>query len=232
VAGTVLNLDQFETRQLLELESRGPGTYEVQMMIRGNSLLSSVFVKSISAGATLKVNYFDTSSGTVQDSERYDLQSHILLTDADAGTTNRIIVPRIHNKPIAEVIVTGGTVEFGVYITVVADFPSEVIFDENTVIPVQGSVKLEGNSDGTKIGNVGDALKVTFSTTQIDAILNSVDRILTITYADFGTRNQRVTKLIYSSPSIPGEEAHKTLAYTLVGNRYRRDSITWSLENV
>jgi len=126
VAGTVLNLDQFETRQLLELESRGPGTYEVQMMIRGNSLLSSVFIKNISAGATLKVNYFDTSSGTVQDSERYNLQSHPLLTDADAGITSRIIVPRIHNKPIAEVIVTGGTVEFGVYITVVADFPVDL----------------------------------------------------------------------------------------------------------
>lgn len=97
---------------------------------------------------------------------------------------------------------------------------------------VQGWVKLKGDSDGTRIGNVGDALKVTFSSTQIDAILNSVDRVLAITYADFGTPSQRVTKLIYSSPSIPGVEAHKTLSYTLVGNRYRRDSIIWSIENV
>jgi len=232
VAGTVINLDQFETSELLELASRSDGTYKAQMMIRGNSILSSVFVKSVSPGATLKVNYFDTTSGTEQLSERFDLNSHALITDADVGETFRIVVSRIHNKPIIEAVVTGGTVEFGVYVTVVSDFPSEVIFDENTVLPVQGLVKLEGNSDGTKIGNVGDALKVTFSTTQLDAILNSVDRILTITYADFGTRNQRVTKLIYRSPSIPGVEAHKTLAYTLVGNRYRRDSITWSLENV
>lgn len=64
------------------------------------------------------------------------------------------------------------------------------------------------------------------------SILKAADRILLITYADFGTPNQRITNLVYSSPSIAGVEAHKTLSYTLVGTRYRRDSIIWSIVNV
>ena len=154
MAGTVINLDQFETSELLEFSSRSDGTYKAQMMIRGNSILSSVFVKSISPGATLKVNYFDTTSGTEQLSERFDLNSHALITDADAGETFRIVVSRIHNKPIIEAVVTGGTVEFGVYVTVVSDFPSELIFDENTVLPVQEKIpETSGNIYELNINN-------------------------------------------------------------------------------
>jgi hypothetical protein len=122
---TTANLDQFETKALLDLENRPAGTYRVKMMIRGNSLLSSVFVKSASLGASLQVNYFDTTTGDENVLERYDLNSHALLTAADAGKTNRIVVSRIHNKPQLEVIVVG-LVEFGVYITAVSDFPVEL----------------------------------------------------------------------------------------------------------
>lgn len=123
---TTLNLDQFQTNNILKLESRGVGVYENKMNIRGNSLLSSVFVKSISPGAVLQVNYYDTTTGSEDTPERFDLNSHDPVTDADAGKTFRITVPRIHNKPIIEAIVTGGTVEFGVYITVVSSFVSDL----------------------------------------------------------------------------------------------------------
>lgn len=63
-------------------------------------------------------------------------------------------------------------------------------------------------------------------------ILNALDRELTIQYADFGTKDQRVVNLIYYSPSNPPIELHKTLLYTQVGNRYRRDNINWSIQNV
>jgi hypothetical protein len=66
----------------------------------------------------------------------------------------------------------------------------------------------------------------------LTSILSAPDRVLLITYADFGTPQQRITLLNYSSPSILGVEAHKTLSYTLVGTRYRRDSIIWSIVNV
>lgn len=120
---TIINMDQFDTNELLKLESRAPDTYNAKMMIRGNSLLSSVYVKSITPGATLKVNYFDTTTGTDGIGERFDLNSHALIDDTAAGKTFRLVIPRIHNKPQVEVIVAGGTVEFGVYITVIADFP-------------------------------------------------------------------------------------------------------------
>lgn len=58
-------------------------------------------------------------------------------------------------------------------------------------------------------------------------ILKSADRESYITYADFGTKNQRVTKIEYSTSTIPANTASKVIAYTLVGNKYKRDSINW-----
>ncbi len=63
-------------------------------------------------------------------------------------------------------------------------------------------------------------------------ILAAKDRVQSITYADFGTKNQRVTQIDYTAPSIgvgPGFTARKSFTYTLVGVNYRRDLITWSL---
>lgn len=144
VVPTLLNLDQYETRELLALESRASSLYTAKMMIRGNSLLSSVFVKSITAGATLKINYYDTTTGTDSSPERFDLNSHNLITAADVGKTFRILVTRIHNKPQVEAIVTGGTVEFGVYISVVSDFPVDIrgaILDEQLAnLPLDGGL--------------------------------------------------------------------------------------------
>lgn len=144
---TSVFLAEFETKALLDLAVRAPNTYTIKMMIRGNSLLSSVFVKSITAGATLQVNYFDSTTGN-EDIERYDLQQHLLINDTMAGETFRIIVPRIHNKPHMEAIVTGGTVEFGVYVSVVSDFAvdlgqavlhlQDAIIEQDKGLPVAG----------------------------------------------------------------------------------------------
>ena len=137
---TVINLDQFHTNDVLKMDVRGAGTYKAKMAIRGNSLLSSVYIKSIDPGVTLKVNYYDTTTGTDGTSERFDLVSHDLLTDANAGETVRITVPRIHNKPQVEAIVTGGNVEFGVYITVVSTLVSDLdlalVRDGDTFFPL------------------------------------------------------------------------------------------------
>jgi len=126
VIPTTINLDQFETNNIFKLESRAAGTYQSKMAIRGNSLLSSVFVQSIDPGATLQVNYYDTTTGTDALSERFDLVGHDLITDADVGKTFRVTVSRIHNKPQIEAIVTGGNVVFGVYITVVSSFVTDL----------------------------------------------------------------------------------------------------------
>lgn len=121
----VLNLNLFETMAAFLLENRGSGTYVKRMEIQGNSILSSVFIKSMAPGSTIEVKYWDTTIG--QDAgERFDLDSHRVITDSDTfPLTNRIEVTRIHNKPRLEVIVTG-TVEFGVYITVVSSFANDL----------------------------------------------------------------------------------------------------------
>ena len=120
---SVIRLSQFETRDIVPIVSRGPGTYLQPLLIEGNSILSSVFVKSIDVGASVLVKYFDTTTGDVPD-ERFDLSEHETITAA--GETNRITVTSIHNKPNVEAIVTGGNVEFGVYATVVSTFATDL----------------------------------------------------------------------------------------------------------
>lgn len=96
------------------------------MQIEGNSLLSSVFVISGDPGASVKVKYFDTTTGDTL-IERYDLDDeHPDVAVADAPVTDRRLVSKIHNKPVMEAIVTGGNVTFGVYVTVVQSFATDL----------------------------------------------------------------------------------------------------------
>lgn len=136
---TDINLGRYQTIDAVKLATYGPGTVVKTMEIKGNAVLSSVFVKSADPGATVKVNYFQTSSGTVPDGERFDLTSHPLLDDTFAGSTSQIVVTRIHNKPRLEYIVTGGNVEFGVYQTVTdqlaSDIDSALVLDQSTFDP-------------------------------------------------------------------------------------------------
>ena len=136
---TSVFLGEFETKSVLDLETRAPGTYYVKMMVRCNSLLSSVFIQTADGGATIKVNYFDTTTGSEDTPERYDLNGHDILGPANAGETNRLLVTKIHNKPVLEVIVAGGSATFGVYVTAVtssaSDIDSALIRDGDPFIP-------------------------------------------------------------------------------------------------
>ena len=84
-----------------------------------------------------------------------------------------------------------------------------------------------GTQDGTVNGT-----QYVFVNNRKEQILRAVDREMDIEYADFGTKNQRVTKITYTASSIgtgAGFIAEKRLTYTLVGTKYRRDSINWVL---
>lgn len=60
------------------------------------------------------------------------------------------------------------------------------------------------------------------------SILNAADRDQEFTYADFGTKNERITQIDYTSATVfPGITARKIFLYTLVGTKYRLDNITW-----
>lgn len=81
---------------------------------------------------------------------------------------------------------------------------------------------------GTQNGLVGGPVFINVSNLR-QQILASHDREQSITYADFGTKNQRVIQIDYSSPTFAGFVAQKVILYSLVSGRYRRDSINWSV---
>lgn len=86
------------------------------------------------------------------------------------------------------------------------------------------SVQLVGSIDGTSAGT-----KYGFINNIKQQILTAQDRQQTITYADFGTKNQRITQIDYTSGTFPGFTVRKQLIYTLVSGNYRRDNINWSV---
>ena len=86
------------------------------------------------------------------------------------------------------------------------------------------NVMLVGSKDGSKTGD-----KFGFINNAKSQILAADDRVQRVTYADFGTKDQRITRIDYTSATFPGITARKAITYTLVGNRYRRDEIDWIL---
>lgn len=88
-------------------------------------------------------------------------------------------------------------------------------------------IKMSGTENGLPTGT-----EFTVVNNRRLQILGAKDREQSITYADFGTKNQRITQIDYTAASIGtgvGYTARKTFTYTLVGTNYRRDSINWTL---
>jgi hypothetical protein len=112
-----------------------------------------------------------------------------------------------------------------------ASVPVTIASDQSP-IPVQATlsdepIKISGTEDGTPTGT-----EFTFVNNRFQQILKARDREETFTYADFGTKNERVTQIDYVAPSIgagPGFTARKTFVYTLVGVNYRLDDIIRSI---
>ena len=115
-------IKEFDTVTPLPLETRGPGTYEVKFLVEGNSILSTIFVSGMDPGTTVSASYWDSTTGS-DVGEEFPLVDHRPLT---APGHDRLTVTRIHNKPNLRVTVTGGNARFGVYVTVVASFASDL----------------------------------------------------------------------------------------------------------
>lgn len=90
--------------------------------------------------------------------------------------------------------------------------------------PNPDNVQLVGSIDGTKTGQ-----KFGIVSNLRLQILDSHDRIAEFTYADFGTKNQRITQIEYTSATFPGYTVRRVFNYTLVGNNYRRDDEVWTI---
>lgn len=88
--------------------------------------------------------------------------------------------------------------------------------------PTVDNVQIVGSVDGTKSGA---KYGIVYNSRQ--QILDSGDRVANFVYADFGTKDQRITEINYTSATFPGITIKREFTYTLVSNRYRRDSETW-----
>lgn len=98
--------------------------------------------------------------------------------------------------------------------------PLEVTFPDEPL-------KIAGTENGLPGGT-----EFTFVNNRKQQILAAKDRDQIITYADFGTKDQRVVRIDYVAPSIgagPGFTARKDLVYVLDSGKYRRTNITWSI---
>jgi len=83
---------------------------------------------------------------------------------------------------------------------------------------------IQGTDDGTTSGT-----KFTFVYNAKQQILASHDRFETYLYADFGTKNQRVTRIDYTSATFSGTIVRRDFNYILDGNNYRLTTSVWSV---
>lgn len=118
----------YEERIVIPIQQLDVGTHIYSITPQGNAVLSTLFVKLIDLGGSIKANYYDYGPGDGSTpGERVDLTSHQLISAGDP-LSDRVIVTRMHNRLVLEVIVTGAPVIAGVLITVQADFPQDFGF--------------------------------------------------------------------------------------------------------
>lgn len=120
----LVQIKEFQTQELFPLREVSPGTYHIPLQIEGNSLLSSLLVTDVAVGATVTVNYFQTTTGE-EYAERSPLVSHTTKF-AGSQAADTIIVARVHLKPVCEIVISGGNATFGLMVTMVSAFASDI----------------------------------------------------------------------------------------------------------
>jgi hypothetical protein len=187
---SITKLGLFETLPIVPLQTFNPGTYTQKLLTEGNSLLSSLFVKTMDVGATVQVNYYDYGVGA-DDGERFNLTSHTLITSPTVPSPDRILVTRLHNKPVIEVVVSNGNAELGVYLTVVASFASDL-----------DSALVKDAQDANLLVNKGIPIVTYDSNAGKFYILRSDAGVIPVAFSEAGDS----VHLSTSVPTTPGSE--------------------------
>lgn len=89
-------------------------------------------------------------------------------------------------------------------------------------VTVVGDSITSGTVDGTASGT-----ERTFVNNYKNQVLNSHDLVVTYTWLNFGTKDERVSQIVYTSATIPAVIT-RLFSYTLTGGKYRLDTETWS----
>lgn len=107
-----------------------------------------------------------------------------------------------------------------------------IVYDGASPLPVDiggASVTILGDSltsgtvDGTPSG-----VERTFVNNKKNQVLAAHDLVAQYIWLDFGTKQERVSIITYTSATFPSTTITRTFAYTLVGTQYRLDSETWA----
>jgi hypothetical protein len=86
--------------------------------------------------------------------------------------------------------------------------------------PVKVAGTINGSSTGTEYG---------FVYNQRQQVLDSHDRQDNYTYAGYGTKDQRIIRIDYTSPTFLGIVVRRDFNYVLDGISYRRTNSIWSI---
>lgn len=104
-----------ESAAVLPLATRAPGVFYIGIDITADSLLSTVYVKSMGGGASLLVEYFEITTSDIDDEQNLQVMSHPAIIAAPAKDKRTFF--QLHNKVILRATLTGGAAQFGVYVT-------------------------------------------------------------------------------------------------------------------
>lgn len=148
----VIRLRQNETVAIYELASRPTGTYYQNLVADGNAIVSTLYVDSVDPGATVRVTFEDIGLSE-KPGDMITLGSHEIMTEA--GSVSKTSITRFHNRPRVKVVVSGGNVTFGHWVTLKTEAISDIQFGlgKTTVFtgttPTTGNVTIEGPGQKT-----------------------------------------------------------------------------------
>lgn len=227
VAG--VQIDPRQTRQLTSSDvvtAEQGGTWEVSLDPATIAQIGDVTVQNGPGAAA--VNIQDGGNSITVDAADLDIRNLSFAIDKVDVSGSEITLDPATISALGNVEVTNGAGSAAVNIqdggnSITVDAVNLDIRDlsasTDTVAAINYGTR-DGNPASTKYYQVNNIRQ---------QILATDDRNQDIIYADFGTKDQRVIQIIYSSATFPGVALLKTISYTLVGNKYRRDSIDWSV---
>jgi len=168
----------------------------------------------INADGSINVNV----SGTVDvTGSEVSVSGTVDVTGSEVSVSGTVDVEVTSPVAISGTVdVSGSTVSISGTVPVSITEPLLTTIDQ----PIYVGGTINGQYSGQKFGFVYNSRQ---------QILDSHDRIADFIYADFGTKNQRITEIEYTSATFPGITVKRTFTYTLVSGKYKRDNEIWSL---
>ena len=108
-------------------------------------------------------------------------------------------------------------------VTVVNDVSDPIPVSVSSLsVTITGDAITSGTVDGTATGT-----ERTFVNNRKNQVLSSHDLAVAYTWLNFGTKDERVSSIVYTSATFVGVTVTRTFIYSLVGTKYRLDSESW-----